>query len=87
MRIIKMGRAGTLTDARALLERRGCPYCGETKRAIEYKDQWMHKGIAKCVQPKVFKKGLFKRKTWQVDRYYCQTCGCEWEGEPYEQHN
>ena len=83
MKIIKYGDPITV-DLHHLNNKIGCPCCGENKRSVEYGTMWFCRGIRKSAKPRIYKTGIFKRKTWQVDICYCATCGCEWEGDPYE---
>lgn len=85
MKITKMGKT-KITNAKTLLRGIGCPNCGETKRSIEYGYDFYNKGISKMVKSREYTTGLFRKKYWKVDRYYCLTCGCEWEGEPRERN-
>ena len=61
-----------------------CPCCGENKTFSEYLNEDVYdKGINDTIC-KNYCVGLFKMKHMQIDCYKCETCGAEWESEPYE---
>lgn len=61
-----------------------CPCCGETKTV----DYYINKGKGiKGISGGIYStqtSGLFNTKVLRVDHYVCNTCGAEWESEPYE---
>lgn len=62
-----------------------CPCCGETKNSLEYVKEYglTSKGIVKGFV-RTWTEGFFKMKFMQCDCYKCETCGAEWESEPYQ---
>ena len=68
-----------------------CPCCGESKESWEYLgDNILNKGIVRGVQRTVevkTKVALLRwfssAKTKTVNSYWCQTCGAEWESDPF----
>ena len=59
-----------------------CPGCGEIKTFDDYLNNGIaFKGISSGVCE--FSEGIFRTKQYQIDWYRCNTCGCEWESEPY----
>lgn len=59
-----------------------CPDCGENK-SFRVTKKGRIKGIRE-MSPHVWMEGFFKIRYMRRDRYYCHTCGCQWESEPYE---
>ena len=50
-----------------------CPCCGEAYNSLFPAQKTWYKG------------GLFKKgKHMRVDCYHCDSCGAEWESDPYE---
>lgn len=49
-----------------------CPCCGNTD-------------IRCSIYPKYVLRGFFKLREVRIDRYNCDTCGAEWESEPFEE--
>lgn len=62
-----------------------CPNCGEKESLLSYLDKRiLNKGVSSGFISKSWATGFFKTKYMQIDCYKCNTCGCEWESEPYE---
>lgn len=61
-----------------------CPCCGERKTEMEYCEEGVYNKAVSGGTCKRWAKGLFRVRYIQVDRYWCYTCGAEWESEPYE---
>lgn len=52
---------------------------------LEYvKEGIYNKGIISGLVSTTWTKGLFKFKHMQADCYKCETCGAEWQSDPYE---
>lgn len=47
-----------------------CPHCGKEFKGFKTIKQWAE--------------GFFNTKYYQIDCYWCDECGCEWESEKYE---
>ena len=61
-----------------------CPCCGETNDTLSYiKAGVLNKGIFSGIQ-RSWVEGFFKMRYMKADCYYCETCGAEWESDPYE---
>ena len=87
MKITKTNKMHNGAIARRTIANKGCdvcPCCGENKDAVEYMEEGIfNKGIFSGIV-KDYCKGFFKMKYMQIDCYSCETCGAEWESEPYE---
>lgn len=61
-----------------------CPCCGETKDVLDYLEQGVtNKGIMRYAY-RSFAKGIFFLRIMKCDCYACETCGAEWESDPYK---
>lgn len=61
-----------------------CPYCGETKSTLDYLHNGAEfKGIMELPMEMV-KEKLFSYKVINYFKYICNSCGAEWESEPYK---
>lgn len=49
-----------------------CPCCGEIYNGLPLEKSWY--------QGRLFRKGRYMK----IDCYTCDSCGAEWESEPYE---
>lgn len=58
-----------------------CPVCGETRQW--FFDGERSYGISDGIY-REFHKGFFFIKSIRVNCYHCDTCGAEWESEPYQ---
>ena len=87
MKITKTSEKIAQLNANKMLANIGCkvcPCCGETENALEYISEGIYnKGIFSGVT-RTFTKGIIKLKVMEVDCYKCETCGAEWESDPYE---
>ena len=87
MKITKTNKDVNNSNIRKKIANQGCyicPCCGETKSFHDYvTESGIFKGILD-VTCRNYCKGFFKMKYMQVDCYKCETCGAEWESEPYE---
>ena len=87
MKITKTNKDANNSKIRKEIANQGCnkcPCCGETRSFYEAMEKGgKFQGIlnATC---KNYCKGIFKMKYMQIDCYKCETCGAEWESEPYE---
>lgn len=63
-----------------------CPCCGETKTLSEYfKEEGVLKGISGGIYKSWYEGGLFRKsRHMRSDCYTCNTCGAQWESDPYE---
>lgn len=62
-----------------------CPNCGEKESFLSYLNKRIYnKGLSSGCLSKTWATGFFKEKHMAIDCYKCNTCGCEWESEPYE---
>lgn len=62
-----------------------CPFCGEKKSWDEYMEKGeLNKGILSGGLVARWIEGFFRPRYMQADFYRCNTCGAEWESEPYE---
>lgn len=62
-----------------------CPCCGETKSWGKYMQEGItSKGILKGVINKTWVEGIFHMRNMKCDCYKCESCGAEWESEPYQ---
>lgn len=70
-----------------------CPECGETKDYFDWLGDVLHGKIASNERPRgisggicryvSIRTGLFKWEQRMVSCYKCETCGAEWESDPY----
>ena len=88
MKITKSGKKIAQLNTNKMLANIGCnicPCCGEKKSMLEYvKEGISNKGIVSGLVSTTWTKGLFKFKHMQADCYKCETCGAEWQSDPYE---
>lgn len=88
MRITRTPQDREFQATRKKIANRGCnvcPCCGETKSWTQYmKEGILNKGIDGGLICKAWAEGLFHTRYIRVDCYSCNTCGAEWESEPYE---
>jgi len=65
---------------------KACPCCGETKSSTQYLSEGVYdKGIFGGLICRTWSEGLFRPRYMRVDCYSCETCGAQWESEPYEE--
>lgn len=57
-----------------------CPCCGENKYCWEYHS--LSRGLSAPIS-RAWSEGVFKPKFFKVNCYRCNTCGAEWESDPY----
>lgn len=88
MKITKSGKKITQLNANKMLANIGCnvcPCCGETENALKYISEGIYnKGIFSGITRTFTKGSIIKLKIMEVDCYRCETCGAEWESDPYE---
>lgn len=88
MRITKTATHSALQQTAKEIANLGCnicPCCGETKTMMEYFNEGvLNRGVFGGLVCKTWAQGLFHTKHMQVDCYSCETCGAQWESEPYE---
>lgn len=62
-----------------------CPCCGEKKSWWHYMRKGKpNKGVSSHGIVRRWSQGVFRPRMMQCDVYYCNTCGAEWESDPYE---
>lgn len=82
MRVTKTSEQAYASLNRKRRANRGCnmcPCCGEDKPTTYY-GPFEHKGILTGLQK--HNTGFFSSGT-VCDLYFCETCGAEWESDPY----
>ena len=87
MKVIKTPDQSTEREIAYIKAHEGCdvcPYCGETKTALEYENKGIYnKGIIRK-EPSQYIDGIIILRWVQEDRYKCRTCGTEWASEPFD---
>ena len=87
MKITKWSNEVNISNEKRIIANIGCnicPCCGEVKDTFYYiKQGILNKGIFSGIQ-KSWIEGFFKMRHMKADCYYCETCGAEWESDPYE---
>ncbi len=61
-----------------------CPCCGETKDCLDYIIEGTLNGGIFSGLHRTWVTGFIRTKHMRQDLYKCETCGAEWESEPYE---
>ena len=85
MRITKTATHSAMQKTAKEIANLGCSICGETKTMIVYFNEGvLNRGVFGGLVCKTWAQGLFRTKHMQVDCYSCETCGAQWESEPYE---
>lgn len=87
MKITKTGDTARALEAGRKMANAGCdrcPCCGESKEYTPF----LHSGIMKVGYGVVWRRGkgffgFLKEKCCHVDKYHCESCGANWESEPY----